>query len=406
MGLRRQLDRLQMLARPGGSLHPYRALVETLDRFFYSSGDRTVAAPHVRDGNNVQRLLNTFIIATLPCWLIGLWNVGVQTNLELAELGLAGLPGWRGEMLDSLGIDYDAGNPFGCFLIGLLYFAPIFIVTLVIATFWDVVFSTVRRRPLDEGMLATAWLFALIMPANAPLLRVGFGITFGYVIGKAIFGGSGRYLVCPALLGYVFLLFAYPDLLFGETAWVPVPGVERTPALELAAAGGVDAVMREGYTAWDLFLGARPGAIGATSVLGCLLGAVYLVFTGAASWRIMLGALFGMIGTVLLFNGLAEEGNVVFGIPWTWHLVIGGFAFGVVFFATDPVTAAMTNPGRWVYGVLVGLLTVVIRVTNPSYNEGVLFAVLLASLFSPVIDFVFIELNVRRRRRRLAEDRS
>ena len=405
MSLRRTLDRMQMMSRPGGRLHSYRAFVEIIDRFFYSTGAATIAAPHVRDGNNVQRLLNTFIIATFPCWLIGLWNVGVQTNLELAELGLVGLPGWRGALVGTLGIGYDAGNPFACFFIGLLYFLPILLVTLAIAMFWDIVFSTVRRRPVDEGMLATVWLFALIMPANAPLLRVGFGITFGYVVGKLIYGGSGRYLVCPALLGYAFLLFAYPDLLFGESAWVPVPGVERTPALELAAAGGVEAVQRAGYTPWDLFLGARPGSIGATSVLGCLLGAVYLVFTGAASWRIMLGALLGMIGTVALFNGIAGD-DVVFQIPWTWHLIIGGFAFGVVFFATDPVTAAMTNPGRWVYGALVGLLTVVIRVTNPSYNEGVLFAVLLASLFSPVIDFVFIELNIRRRRRRLAEARE
>lgn len=405
MGLRRKIDRMQMMARPGGRLHRYRALVEILDRFFYSAGAATIAAPHVRDGNNVQRLLHTFIIATLPCWLIGLWNVGVQTNLELAELGLAGLSGWRGSIIGALGIGYDAGNPFACFFIGFLYFLPILLVTLAIAMFWDIVFSTVRRRPVDEGMLATVWLFALIMPANAPLLRVGLGITFGYVVGKLIYGGSGRYLVCPALLGYVFLLFAYPDLLFGESAWVPVPGVERTPALELAAAGGVEAVLKAGYTPWELFLGARPGSIGATSVLGCLLGAVYLVFTGAASWRIMLGALLGMIATVALFNGIAGD-DVVFQIPWTWHLIIGGFAFGVVFFATDPVTAAMTDPGRWVYGALVGLLTVVIRVTNPSYNEGVLFAVLLASLFSPVIDFVFVELNIRRRRRRLAEARE
>jgi Na+-transporting NADH:ubiquinone oxidoreductase subunit B len=405
MGLRRKIDRMQMMARPGGRLHRYRALVEILDRFFYSAGAATIAAPHVRDGNNVQRLLHTFIIATLPCWLIGLWNVGVQTNLELAELGLAGLSGWRGSIIGALGIGYDAGNPFACFFIGFLYFLPILLVTLAIAMFWDIVFSTVRRRPVDEGLLATVWLFALIMPANAPLLRVGLGITFGYVVGKLIYGGSGRYLVCPALLGYVFLLFAYPDLLFGESAWVPVPGVERTPALELAAAGGVEAVLKAGYTPWELFLGARPGSIGATSVLGCLLGAVYLVFTGAASWRIMLGALLGMIATVALFNGIAGD-DVVFQIPWTWHLIIGGFAFGVVFFATDPVTAAMTNPGRWVYGALVGLLTVVIRVTNPSYNEGVLFAVLLASLFSPVIDYVFVELNIRRRRRRLAEARE
>ncbi|MFW2405053.1 MAG: RnfABCDGE type electron transport complex subunit D, partial [Gammaproteobacteria bacterium] len=263
MSLRRTLDRLQMKARPGGSLHGYRALIEVLDRFFYSAGARTISAPHVRDSNNVQRFLNTFIIATIPCWFIGLWNVGIQTNLELAELGLVGIEGWRGSVIDSIGIGYDAESILSCFFIGLLYFLPILGVTLAVALFWDVVFSTVRRRPVDEGMLATVWLFALIMPANAPLLRVGFGITFGYIVGKLIYGGSGRYLVCPALLGYAFLLFAYPDLLFGETAWVPVPGVERTTPLELAAAGGVDAVLKEGYSLWDLFIGARPGSIGA-----------------------------------------------------------------------------------------------------------------------------------------------
>jgi Na+-transporting NADH:ubiquinone oxidoreductase subunit B len=204
------------------------------------------------------------------------------------------------------------------------------------------------------------------------------------------------------MLGLTFLLFAYPDLVFGESSWIPVPGFDQTPALELAAAGGIEAVLQSGLTWWDLFLGVRPGPIGMTSVLGCLLGAVYLIFTGTASWRVMLGVLLGVVATVFLFNGLAADGKPVFEILWMWHLVLGGLAFGTVFFATDPVAGAMTDPGRWAFGVLVGLLVIVIRVTNPSYNEGILFAVLLASLFSPVIDFVVVELNIRRRRRRLA----
>ena len=376
-------------------VEPWRVM---LDRFLYSSPDRTRTAPHIRDAGNVQRLLNNFVIASLPCWVIGLWSLGRQANMVLAQSNAVELAGWRGWLLSSSGIGFDPESMLACFLFGLLFFTPIFLVSLLVGSFWDAIFATVRRRPIDEGLLATSWFYAMILPATAPLYQVALGMSFGWVFGKAIYGGSGRYLVNPALLGLTFLLFAYPKLLFGEGAWVPVPGFNQSPPLELAAAGGIDAVLAAGYTWWDLFLGLRPGPIGTTSVIGCLLGAAFLIYTGAASWRIMLGALLGMIGTVLLFNGLAGNGNLVFEIPWAWHLVLGGFACGAVFFATDPVPAAMTDPGRWVFGILVGLITIVIRVSNPSYNEGVLFAILLASIFSPVIDYVVIEIHIRRRR--------
>jgi Na+-transporting NADH:ubiquinone oxidoreductase subunit B len=183
-----------------------------------------------------------------------------------------------------------------------------------------------------------------------------------------------------------------------------VPGFSAAPALELISVGGIPAMLDAGLTWWDLFVGIQPGPLGATSALGCLLGAGYLILTGSAAWRIMSGVLLGAVTTIFMFNSLADSGNAMFEISWAWHLVLGGLAFGAVFFATDPVAAAMTNPGRWAFGVLVGLLVIVIRVMSPSYNQAMLFAILLASLFSPVIDFIVVELNVRRRQRRLQEN--
>lgn len=399
----RLLDHLKSRSEKGGPLQRARPWLLLLEQFLYESAARTRSAPHVRDGVSVQGMMNNFVIATLPCWAIGLWSLGHQSNQAMADMRMGTLPGWRGDLISAWGIGYDPSNLWSCFFHGLLYFLPIFLLSLLVAAAWDIIFSSVRRRPLSEGVLAFAWLFTLVMPAGVALYQVVLGLSFGLVVGSAVYGGSGRYLVNPVLLGLTFLLFAYPDLVFGPNAWVPVPGFEATPPLGLAVNGGIDAVLAAGYTAWDLFLGVRPGALGSPSVLGALIGAVYLVATDTISWRILAGALLGMMGTVLLFNGLAPEDNAMATIPWGWHLLVSGFVFGTVFFATDPVAAATTQGGRWMFGILVGVLTMVIGVTNPVYNEGVLFAVLLASLFAPVLDFVVVELNIRRRRRRLAE---
>ena len=226
------------------------------------------------------------------------------------------------------------------------------------------------------------------------------GVSFGYVVGSAIFGGYGRYLVSPVLLSVVFLLFSYPDLVHNPENWVPVPAADVLLALNLAATGGVQAIQAAGFNWWDLFIGIQAGPIGSVSVLGCLLGAIYLLLTNSISWRILGGVSLGMLVSVLIYAELANDNNPMATISAGWHLVLGAFAFGAVFFATDPVSSAATPGGRWVFGVLVGVLTIIIRVSNPSYNEGVLFAVLLASLFSPVIDFCFIEMNIHRRRKR------
>ncbi len=377
------------------------SLFSMADRFLYSSSAITRSGAHIRDANSVQRLWNYFVIASLPAWLIGLWSLGRQINLAIAQLQFDTVPGWRGWLLERAGIGFDAFSMVDCVAHGLLWFLPIFLVALTVGALWEALFATLRRKRLDEGLLAIAWFFALLVPATTPLHQVGLGMTFGIVIGKLIYGGSGRYLINPALLGLAFLVFSYPSLLFGAGAWVPVHGYDQPTVLELVTEeGGLKVIAALDYTWWQLFIGDHPGAIGTTSILGALLGAMFLIYTGMASWRVMLGALIGLLATVLVFNALAQ-GNTLYALPWYWHVVLGGFAFGVVFLATDPVAGAMTDPGRWAYGLLVGVLTIVIRNTNPSSYEGVMFAILLASMFSPLIDFVVTERNIRRRRNRL-----
>ena len=377
------------------------ALTTLVGRFIWSSNTVTRSAPHIRDANNVQRLWNYFVFASLPAWLIGLWSLGHQTNLAIADFQLAEVPGWRAWLLNQAGIGFDAYSVMGCFVHGLLYFLPIFLAALLVGALWEAVFATVRKKRLDEGLLAIAWFFALLMPATIPIYQVVLGMSFGIVVGKLIYGGSGRYLVNPALLGVAFLVFSYPALLYSEGAWVPVAGYDQPTVLELVTdEGGLKVIAAVDYNYWQLFLGDRPGAIGAVSPFGALLGALFLIWTGVASRRVMLGALLGLVGMALLASALAP-GNDLFTIPWYWQFVLGGFVFGTVFIATDPVAGPMTRAGRWGFGLLVGVLTMLIRLVNPSHYEGVMFAILLASMFSPLIDFAVTELNIRRRRLRV-----
>jgi len=374
-----------------------------LRRFLHSSNEVTRTPPHIRDANNVQRLWNYFVIASIPSWLIGLWSLGQQTNLAIADFALDPAPGWRAWLLLRSGVGLDPFDAIACMAHGALYFLPIFLVALLVGAFWESLFAAVRRKPVDEGLLYIAWFVALMMPASAPLYQVVHGMSFGIVFGKLIYGGSGRYLVNPALFAIAFLVFSYPELMFGMGAWVPVSGYDQPMVLELIAEeGGLKAVAAVDYSYWQLFLGDRPGAVGVVSTLGALIGAIFLVWTGMASWRVMAGALVGMIGVSLLGNAVAPE-HLILSIPWYWHLVLGGFAFGTVFIATDPVTSAMTDPGRWGYGLLVGGLTVLIRLGNISCYEAMIFAILLAGLFAPLIDYVVVQLNIRRRRLRLQE---
>ncbi len=378
------------------------ALGVLLDRFLWSRSTPTTFAPHVRDRANVQRVLNNFVIASLPCWLIGVWNVGEQIHVAMEFTGTTNLPGWRAAFLLALGFEFDAASSTANIVHGLLYFLPVFLVALLTGALWEAVFAVHRRRGVDEGLLSIAWLFALILPASVAVYQVVIGMTFAMVVAKGIYGGTGRYLVSPPVLGLCFLTFSYPGMMFGPGVWIPVPGYEELTTIELTVLeGGVRALTLVDYDWWGLFLGNQPGPFGVTSLLGCLLGAGYLVITGSGSWRILAGSLAGMIVTVLVLKVAGPAGDPLFSIPWYWHAVIGGWAFGTVFLATDPMAAATTRAGRWVFGILVGVLTIIVRLTNPAYFEGVVFAILLASMFAPLCDYFVVERNIRRRKRRL-----
>jgi len=376
---------------------------EQWDRFWFSSDAVTRRGPHIRDSNSVQRVWNTFVLASVPSVLIGCWSLGRQVNLAIEALGAEAATGWRAALLQSLHVGLDADSVVGCCVLGLLYFVPVLLVALATGAVWDALFAMLRKRAPDEGLLYTAWFLALLLPPTAHPYQVALGMSFGLVIGKLIFGGSGRYLINPALLGIGFLLFSYPSLLFGEGAWVPVPGWENPTLLELVHdEGGLPVIASLDYHWLDLFIGDKPGTIGTVSPLGALIGALILLWTGAASWRVMAGSVIGLVAMVMLFNALTPA-NPLFTLTWYWHLVLGGFAFGAAFIATDPVTTPMTDAGRWGFGLLVGALTILVRVSNPSYYEGILFAIMLACLFSPLIDYFTVQRNIRRRAVRLLE---
>lgn len=402
--LRRLLDQAYPYFAKGGALEKYHALYEALDTFLYTPGEVTHTAPHVRDALDLKRVMTFVWFAALPCMLMACWNTGYQANLALAELGRSSQSGWHGWILDHLswlGV-YNASNPVGCFLHGLAFFLPVYLVTLTVGGFWEVLFAGIRNHEVNEGFFVTSILFALTLPATTPLWQVGLGISFGVVIAKEVFGGTGKNFMNPALAGRAFLYFAYPASQSGDAVWVAVDGYSGATALAKTAADGLQALQASGLGWWHAFFGVMPGSLGETSTLACLLGGLFLLITGIASYRIVFGCLLGLIATSLLLNTIGSDSNHMFAVPWYWHLVLGGFAFGSMFMATDPVSASMTNSGRWFYGLLIGGLTVMVRVINPAYPEGVMLAILLANLFAPLIDYIVVRANIKRRLRRSA----
>lgn len=398
--LRVALDRLERHFVKGGRYEKYGAVFEMVDTLLYSPKDRTASAPHARDAADLKRVMFFVVLAATPCVLVALWNTGYQANLAIAEIGLRSAEGWRGALLDLFSIGYDPANAIASAFHGLLYFLPIYAVTLVVGGAWEVLFALKRNHEVNEGFLVTSLLYALILPPDLPMWQVALGISFGVVVGKEVFGGTGKNILNPALLGRAFLYFAYPAEISGDTVWVAVDGYSGATALAVAAEQGVAGVTDSGITWMSAFLGSIAGSLGETSTLACLVGGGLLMLSGVASWRIVFGVFIGMVATATLFNAVGSDVNPMVAMPWYWHLVLGGFAFGMVFMATDPVTASQTNPGRWVFGLLIGALTVVVRVTNPAYPEAIMMVILFANLFAPVIDQVVIWLHVQRRRRR------
>ncbi|MEQ1483942.1 NADH:ubiquinone reductase (Na(+)-transporting) subunit B [Methyloglobulus sp.] len=400
MSARDFLDRLEPHFTKGGKLEKYFGLYEMVDTFIYTPADVTRGTTHVRDGNDLKRTMTFVVIGTFLCVLMAMYNTGYQANHAMEVMGTKEIANWRGMFMSLFG--YNASNPLSNFVHGALYFLPIYVVTLAVGGVWEVLFATVRGHEVNEGFLVSSMLYTLIMPPDMPLWQVALGISFGIVIGKEVFGGTGKNFLNPALTGRAFLYFAYPASITGDSVWVAVDGFTAATPLALAANGGLEAVYAANYSWMQSFLGFEPGCLGETSTLACLVGAAFLLYTRIASYRIMGGVFLGMVATSLLFNMIGSDTDPMFTIPWYWHLTMGGFAFGMVYMATDPVSAAMTDTGRWVYGALVGIMTVLIRVVNPAFPEGIMLAILFSNMFAPTIDYFVIQANIRRRMKRHA----
>ncbi|MCU0661605.1 MAG: NADH:ubiquinone reductase (Na(+)-transporting) subunit B [Myxococcota bacterium] len=396
--LRDMLDRLAPSFNAGGKLHRVHAVYEALDTFLYTSGTVTRGLCHVRDGIDLKRLMTIVVIALGPCMLMAMYNTGLQANLAMHAMGIAAASGWRGWLLGWAGLGYDPQSLLANTVHGALYFLPVYAVTLAAGGLWEVLFAVVRKHEINEGFLVTSALFPLVLPPTIPLWQVALGISFGVVFGKEIFGGTGRNWMNPALSGRVFLFFAYPAQISGDTVWTAVDGFSGATSLALAGMQGIEAVAAQ--TSWmDSFLGFEQGSMGETSALACLFGALVLIVTRIGSWRTMAAVLLGSLVVGTGFNLLGSDSNLRFAIPPYWHLVLGGYAFGLVFMATDPVSAALTRTGMWIYGALVGAMVILIRVVNPAYPEGMMLAILFGNTCAPLIDYYVVRANVARRRR-------
>ncbi|MCY4643918.1 MAG: NADH:ubiquinone reductase (Na(+)-transporting) subunit B [Bacteriovoracales bacterium] len=398
-GLRTFLDKQAPLFEKGGRWHKFYSLYEALDTFLYTPGKVTTGTTHVRDGMDLKRMMVTVALALFPCILMAMYNTGYQAFLvaESSGLGTGALSDWRLFALEYLGLSPTSEDILACTIYGSLYFVPIYLVTNMVGGLWEALFASVRGHEINEGFLVTGLLFPLTLPAGIPLWQVALGISFGVIFGKELFGGTGKNFLNPALTGRAFLFFAYPAQISGDRVWVAVDGHSGATALSQAATGGTEAITG----GWgEAFLGLIPGSMGETSTLACLLGAAYLILTGIGSWKIMVSVTLATVLSALFFNVVGSDTNPLFSLPPHWHLVLGGFAFGTIFMATDPVSATMTEKGKWFYGALIGVMVVLVRVVNPAFPEGMMLAILFANVFAPLIDHFAIQGNIKRRRLR------
>ncbi len=391
--LRNFLDKQEKHFHKGGKYEKLFYVWEMLDTLVYTPSTVTLRRTHIRDSLDLKRMMMMVMIALFPAIGMALYNTGYQANLALAANAGATDLFWQARFMNWMGLGFDPSNLWLNLLHGALYFFPVYIVTLAVGGIWEVLFATIRKHEVNEGFFVTSILFPLILPPTIPYWQVAVGITFGVVIGKEVFGGVGMNILNPALTARVFLFFAYPAQISGDKVWVAVDGLSRATALgELA-----DPVMKMSTTWWNSFIGLVPGSMGETSTLAILIGAFILIVTGIGSWRIMLSSVVGMAAFSLLLNVVGSDTNSMFAVTPVWHLVLGGFAFGTVFMATDPVSAPQVIKGHWIYGFLIGALTVLVRVINPAFPEGMMLAILFMNVFAPIIDKVYINKNIKRR---------
>lgn len=429
--LRKVLDKIEPLFHKGGPLEKLYPLYEANDTFLYTPGEVTKGTTHVRDAIDTKRMMSMVIIALLPCIFMAMYNTGYQAQKVIAAGQVPDVAdsfferiwdgSWRYNVLQTVGIlnsDYGCEDPgaflglfqgkvISCLFHGALYFIPVYLVCMVVGGHCELIFSVIRKHEINEGFLVTGMLFPLTLPANIPLWQVAVGIIFGVVIGKEIFGGTGRNFLNPALTARAFLYFAYPTQISGDAVWTAVDGYTGATILgamaPVTAAPVAETVSSMGSSWMAFFIGDCHGSMGETSTVCCLIGAAILIASRIGSWRIMAGCVIGMSAFSFLLNvaAVGDWGNVSRMMPW-WHLVIGGFAFGTVFMATDPVSASMTRAGKWWYGGLIGFMTVLVRCINPAFPEGIMLAILFANVFAPFIDWCVVQSNIKRRTSRYA----
>ena len=381
----------------GGKLEKFYPIYEMLDTFVFTPSDVSKGSVHVRDAIDLKRTMITVVVALAPCILMALYNTGYQANKVIASM-VTTPTGWRSDIMLALGLAYNPTDILSNFVHGLLYFLPIFLTTQIAGGACEVIFATVRKHEINEGFLVTGMLYPLTLPATIPLWQVAVGIIFGVVIGKEVFGGTGKNFLNPALTARAFLYFAYPAQISGDKVWTAVDGYSGATALGQAALGGVEKIS---FSWWDSFIGLVPGSMGETSTLAALIGAVILIASGIGSWRIIVSVFASAAFFAFILNTIGSETNMMFSVTPAWHMVIGGLAFGAVFMATDPVSASMTNLGHWWYGALIGFMTILVRVINPAFPEGIMLAILFANCFAPLIDYFVVQGNIKRRAERV-----
>lgn len=404
--MRAFLDSIGKKFEAGGPFEKLYPLYEAADTFLYTPGTATRGASHVRDGLDIKRVMAAVVFALLPCAFMAMCNTGYQAHLAIAG-GALPLDTWQTAAMQALGLGaFDPGDLLACTLHGALYYLPVLLVTFAVGGNCEALFAIVRKHEINEGFLVTGMLFPLILPPTIPLWQAALGIAFGVVIGKEIFGGTGMNILNPALTARAFLFFGYPAYISGDSVWIAastaVDGASGATWLANAAVSGPEALASAAVSWRDAFLGFIPGSMGETSTLACLIGAAVLIVSGIGSWRIMLSAAVGSFLMVQLLNAVGSTTNPLMNVPFEWHVVLGGWAFGLVFMATDPVSAAHTNAGRYIYGFSIGILAILIRVINPAYPEGMMLAILFMNLFAAFIDHLVVRANVKRRKARYA----
>jgi Na+-transporting NADH:ubiquinone oxidoreductase subunit B len=381
-GIKKFYDKHRPKFEKGGKLHAFQSVYEGFESFFYVSEATTKKGSNIRDYIDLKRTMIFVVLAVVPTLLFGMFNIGYQ---HFKALGLL-----------------ETTSFINIFIYGLLRVLPVIIVSYLVGLGIEFTFAQIKGHEINEGYLVTGILIPLVLPINTPLWMVAVAVAFSVIIAKEAFGGTGMNIWNPALIARAFLFFAYPAHMTGDKVWISlgnqagsvVDGFSGATPLGMALTGSID------YNVWDAFWGFIPGSIGETSTFAILLGAIFLIVTGIGSWKIMLSTTLGAVVTGMIINAFAV--NPFMEIPFWHHLFLGGFAFGAVFMATDPVSAAQTNRGKWIYGFLIGVLAIIIRVLNPAYPEGVMLAILLMNTFAPLIDHYVVQGNIRRRLKRAA----